>query len=151
MELQKLENITKDVLREFNGITYSINTSKKSDSLYLYLYLQGTQISMRIANHQYKNKYCTDIVNKSWCPFAHCTFNHAIKHLHNQFNYILEPIRNFLRLLDFTIGNYGKHYHQRHNNQDAGMWCGNPHLLPEHMQREDTMNHKVNIIGIWRQ
>ena len=57
MELQKLENITKDVLREFNGITYSINTSKKSDSLYLYLYLQGTQISMRIANHQYKNKY----------------------------------------------------------------------------------------------
>ena len=57
MELQKLENITKDVLREFNDITYSINTSKKSDSLYLYLYLQGTQISMRIANHQYKNKY----------------------------------------------------------------------------------------------
>ena len=35
MELQKLESITKDVLREFNGITYSINTSKKSDSLYL--------------------------------------------------------------------------------------------------------------------
>ena len=57
MELQKLENITKDVLREFNGITYSINTSKKSDSLYLYLYLQGTQISMRIANHEYRNKY----------------------------------------------------------------------------------------------
>ena len=57
MELQKLENITKDVLREFNGITYSINTSKKSDSLYLYLYLQGTQISMRIANHEYINKY----------------------------------------------------------------------------------------------
>jgi len=57
MELQKLENITKDVLREFNGITYSINTSKKSNSLYLYLYLQGTQISMRVANHEYRNKY----------------------------------------------------------------------------------------------
>ena len=57
MELQKLENITKNVLREFNDITYSINTSKKSDSLYLYLYLQGTQISMRIANHEYRNKY----------------------------------------------------------------------------------------------
>ena len=28
MELQKLESITKDVLREFNDITYSINTSK---------------------------------------------------------------------------------------------------------------------------
>lgn len=57
MELQKLENITKDVVRKFNGITYSINTSKKLDSLYLYLYLQGTQISMRIANHEYRNKY----------------------------------------------------------------------------------------------
>ena len=57
MDIQKLENITKIVLRDFPNINYSINPSKKSDSLYLYLSLQGTKISMRIANHDYKNRY----------------------------------------------------------------------------------------------
>ncbi|MBE5738966.1 MAG: hypothetical protein E7354_04490 [Clostridiales bacterium] len=51
MELRKLEIVTQEVLRDFPNITYSISASKKSSSLYLYLSMQDTILSMRISDH----------------------------------------------------------------------------------------------------
>ena len=56
MSVQKLENVIKEVLMEFPSIKYGICESKKSNSLYLYLKLQGTKTSMMIDNRENKKK-----------------------------------------------------------------------------------------------
>jgi hypothetical protein len=58
LDFQSLEKIVKLLKDEYikNGISFDIDTSKYSNSLYLYIQKEDTFISLRIANHNTRNK-----------------------------------------------------------------------------------------------